>query len=256
MRQASRPLCCAVLCRAVLCLRSGCNRSTLQSDAASLFPGPTSQADPSGQRVQVHDFGLVLAHGQTLRHDFILTNPTSHPIRLLKATTSAPCCSAIGPLPKSIPPDSAVPVPIVLKTTNKLGLLRIIFGVETDSAIAPVRRLAGTVRLIPEWEVEAQEELTNSLALGKAGKLACRFACRQSGSEGRGLPENVKVSGPIKAVLKGRAIAETSQPGGMIERRCQVDVELLPSSRPGRQQGDYFFTGLTAEIRATSSPGR
>jgi len=62
----------------------------------------------------VFDFGSVLSRGQTLNHEFVLRNPTDRTIKLLKAEALTPCCSAVGPLPPSIPPGGEVKVPTVL----------------------------------------------------------------------------------------------------------------------------------------------
>lgn len=237
MRQANWP---AVLCCAVLISLSGC--ATRSPDPA-IIPPPddaTRESAPAAERLHDHDFGSVLAQGQLLRHEFNLANPTRHPIRVLKASSSAPCCSSIDPLPRLIAPHSTVPVKIALRTENKSGLLRVAFGVETDDAAAPLRRFTASVLLIPEWEIQTEREPVRSLGIGQGGRQECRVVCRRNGKAGWGVPVDVKVSGPVKAALGG-SIEESIGPAGITEASREVEVELLASSQPGFQQGEVLF---------------
>jgi len=161
-------------------------------------------AEANAIEVQEFDFGTVLARGQALRHDFTLSNRTDKPLNLLKAGSSTPCCSAIGPVPKTIPPGSSVQIPIVVKTANKAGPLRIAFGVEAESSTPRVFRLSVSVRLLPEWEIQPEGEPVSSLSLGRSGKVAYRISCRRIGDDGIASPESVKASGPIKVSMAAK----------------------------------------------------
>jgi hypothetical protein len=237
MRQADWP---AVLCCAVLIVPSGCTTSTPDLEVADVLRDVGSATDRSEQRGQEFDFGTVLTSGRTLRHAFSLSNPSDRPLRLLKAASSIPCCSAVGPLARTIPPGGEVQVPIIVKTENKVGHLRVDFAVETDAPIIPIRRFAVSVRLVRDWEIEAEGDLVEPLSLGQPGKLSYRIVCRRKGTEGRGLPDKVTASGPIRAVL-GTSAEESNKPGGINEASRTVDVELAASSGAGRRQGELIF---------------
>ena len=224
----------------VLFFFSGCSISNPDTEEASLAAIPTTESQASGRQIEEHDFGRVLAQGQTLHHEFTLRNPTGHSLRLIGAATSMPCCSAIGPLPPSVPPGGSVPVPVTLKTENKLGALRVSCSVKTDSPTVPVLRFAATVNLIPECEIEAEGESVGQLLLGQEGRFSCRISCRRKGVEGRELPTSVKVSRTTEAVLTG-PIGETRQPDGIIERACQLDLKVPPSSQAGWRREEVLL---------------
>lgn len=69
-----------------------------------LLTFPVAAHKKGGNVGNQHDFGPVLARGQTLRHEFSLTNPTNRPMRLIGAKLSTPCCSLLGPLPTDVIP--------------------------------------------------------------------------------------------------------------------------------------------------------
>lgn len=117
---------------AILGLHLGCTGSTSDLEVAGVARDAATAARLSEQQAQEFDFGVMLSSGQTLKHVFSLSNPTNHPIQLVKAVTFTPCCAAIGPLPGLIPPGKAVHVPVELWTENKEGGLRATFAVEVD----------------------------------------------------------------------------------------------------------------------------
>ncbi len=194
------------------------------------------------------NLGLVLAQGQILQHHFTLTNRSERPIRLLTASSSFPCCSSIGPIPGTIPPGGEAKVPVVIKTQNKSGPLRIGFTVTTDSSVAPVSHFGITVRLIPEWQIEEIGQNTDSLSIGESGKRIYRITCRRMESSGLCLPESVTEGGPLRAVLKAETQA-TNISGDLIESNCEVAVDLLPSPQTGRRQGEILFKWLNGLTR-------
>jgi hypothetical protein len=242
-----------MLCFALLIPWSGCTTSTQGPESAESSNRDVARVTPAGYRTQELNLGPVLAHGQVLRHEFALTNPSDRPIRLLKASSSFPCCSSIGPLPGTIPPRGEVKVPVVVKTENRSGPLHIGFAVATDSIAAPIRHLGIAVRLIPEWQIEDKEAPTDPLALSEPGKRIYRIACRRMETGGLGLPDSMTVGGPMTAALMGEA-QETTISGGIIEATREVAVDLLPASQAGRRHGEILFrwsNGLTRSHVAT-----
>lgn len=53
--------------------------SCVRSDIASIETPRLATASQAHSILNQHDFGLVLAQGQTLRHSFILRNPSTPP---------------------------------------------------------------------------------------------------------------------------------------------------------------------------------
>jgi hypothetical protein len=235
-----RPGCSVLLCSALLIPWSGCTTSTQGLESADPSDRDARRITPSNYTTQELNLGSVLGHGQILRHEFTLTNSSDRTIRVLRASSSFPCCASIGPLPATIPPRGEVKVPVVVKTENKSGPLHIGFAVVTDSLAAPIRHLGIAVRLIPEWQIEDKEAPTHTLSLGEAGKRIYRITCRRMETGGLGLPDRVAVGGPMKAALKDEA-QETTISGGIIEATREVAVDLLPSSQAGRRQGEILF---------------
>ncbi len=56
---------------------TGAAGSGSNHEVAPVEPGPGSV--PALATSSLHDFGTVFADGQTLRHDFVLENPTDRP---------------------------------------------------------------------------------------------------------------------------------------------------------------------------------
>ena len=54
--------------------------------------------------VQEHDFGVVLAEGETLRHEFTLKNSTDRPLSDNPWYSLHALLSALEPMPESVPP--------------------------------------------------------------------------------------------------------------------------------------------------------
>ena len=246
-------LCSALLCSALLTPWSGCTTSTPGPVAADPSHRDAHQVTHSAYGTQELNLGSVLAHGQILRHEFTLTNPSDRPIRILKASSSLPCCSSIGPLPRTIPPRGEVKVPVVFNTVNRLGPLRIGFAVATDSLAVPIRHFGMAVRLIPEWQIEDKDAPTRALSIGEPGKFIYRIRCRRTETGGLCLPDNVTIGGPMKATFKDEA-QESTISGGIIEATREVAVDLLPSAQAGRRQGELVFrwsNGLTRSHIAT-----
>jgi hypothetical protein len=96
----------ALLWATAVTLLSGCTESGAGSGADARAGGDADLArGVAAERYQEHDFGVVLADAQLLRHEFTLENSSGKPIQVLRAAALRPCCSAIGPLPQTIPPN-------------------------------------------------------------------------------------------------------------------------------------------------------
>jgi Protein of unknown function (DUF1573) len=233
MRPAARS---RLLFFAALATVSGCNTSNPDDELAA---GVAASA--SALQAQEFDFGRILADGRTVAHDFALRNPTSEVIHLLNASSSTPCCTTVGPLPKLIPAGGTVRIPIKLKTTNKVGPLRVNFVVESDKPTPRVFRLTASAMLVPEWKIEADGQPLQSLALGACGKVAFRISCNRTQDDGSRLPSSISASGEVNASMPAGGENETRGPNGIVESTANVLVELYPSLQAGRHSGEIRF---------------
>jgi Protein of unknown function (DUF1573) len=229
-------------CFALLVLVSpGCaSSSPPEEDLATVGTDTTPALDTAQSGSLVFDFGPILAHGQTLRHEFTLTNPSNKPVRLLASRSYTPCCSAVESLPELIPPRGDAKVAVLFKPGHQSGLKVVRFAVETDSSEQPARMLIVRARLFSEWEMVPTEDLTASLPIGKTGTQTWRVFCRRKGAQGLRLPESVKVAGPLKASFVGPASVQ-EQPDGFDEATRVVEVALPAIAELGPRAAELAF---------------
>lgn len=223
------------LCTASLALLpAGCSSHPSPGDRERMEVAPVASA---ASHNQVFDFGPILARGQTLRHDFTLTNPSEKPLRLSRATCFTPCCSAVESLPNSIPPHGESKVAVVFKPGYQSGLKAVQFAIETDSAEQPNRLLTLRARLFSEWEIALASDPAGDLPIGNEGKEVWRVVCRRKGTEGLRSPDSIKVAEPLRARFRG-SVEEQVQPDGVIEATREVEVTLPAIPKPGTQQAE------------------
>ncbi len=227
--------CSALLCSALAVPISGCAPS--DPDARAILGDVPGLA---GSRSEEHDLGVVLAEGQTLRHEFTLENPTDRPVRLLRAAAQVPCCSAVESLPGSVPARGEVKVPVVLKPGYQSGLKAVSFTVETDDKERPVLTLVLRARLLAAWEVAPVAGAPTPLALGQAGKQTFRLTARGKGTQSRGLPDEVSITQPLLVAFKGEN-STTADGDGLTESCREVEVTIPPASQAGARAGEIAF---------------
>ncbi|CAN5901197.1 hypothetical protein BH23PLA1_BH23PLA1_27500 [soil metagenome] len=186
------------------------------------------------------DFGTTLSRGQELRHEFTLINPTDRSIRLLKAESLMPCCSAVGPFPETIRPDDSVELPVLFRPGSLSGRKGVRFVVWTDDPDHPVWELSVSADLVPEVRIEVVEGDDGPLALGISGSRTLRITCLRIGQEGRGPPEAVSASSPLSARFSGPPI-ERSLPGNRVESSLEILLDLPAAAEPGHQTGLLLF---------------
>jgi hypothetical protein len=218
----------------------GCGSSPSSTDFATTEAEATASDRSASNSSEVFDFGPILAHGQTLRHQFTLTNPTDKPIRLLQATCFMPCCSAIESLPKFIPPHGDSKVSVVFKPGHQSGHKAVRFAVQTDSTDQPTRALALLARLFSAWEVGPIGEPVGTTRVGSSGTASWRAVCRRKESEGLSPPERLKIGEPFQARFIGPATEQT-QPDGVVEAIRDVEIYVPATLKPGPQQVELAF---------------
>jgi hypothetical protein len=220
---------------------------------------PTHGSAPASDSSRTtFDLGPLLARGQTIRHEFTLTNPTEKTVRLVKATCFTPCCSAVGPLPESIPPHGQGNVAVIFKPGQQTGHKAVQFAVETDSRDQPTRLLTLRARLFSEWEIAPVGDPIGSVPVGRTGKGTFRIVCRRRGSEGLRSPVDLKAAESIQARFTGSA-EEQVQPDGGVETIRDVEVTLPAIQKLGPQQAEIAFLWpdgrrITHRVRWDVSP--
>ncbi len=213
----------------------GCGVPSAEPDLAAIL-SDSNVSEPKSNDFE-HDLGPVLASGQTIHHEFTLRNKSDRPLALLKGSSMTPCCSAVGPLPKSVPPRGEVQIPVVFKPGYQAGLKRVVFTVETD---AQPYAFSMRSRLFSAYEVKADEGSASSLPIGRAGTQKYTVTCRRKGSEGLGAPTRVDVAAPLQATFA--APVETKENDGLLVTTRRVEVSLPASKSPGAQRGELTFT--------------
>jgi prepilin-type N-terminal cleavage/methylation domain-containing protein len=222
-------------------LNPGCTETAGSGSNHQAAPmEPTPGGAPASAPNDLHDFGTVFADGQTLRHDFVLENPTDRPIRLVRAMALTPCCSTIGRLPEVIPPKGEVQVSTSFSPGHQSGPKAVMFQIETDQ---PGRRFVGLAleaRLISAWEVQGRDDTTGVVPMGQPARRTFRVIARRKGNLGRDLPGQVLATSPINAAFAGEAVT-TIGPDAVIESTRDVVVAMPALREPGVKRGEIRF---------------
>ena len=236
--------CIALHCIALLAIFTGCAPRSTETEAdvnALLATASTDQdSGAAGLGVTEHNFGSILARGQTLSHDFRLINHSRKTVRLSNATALTPCCSAVGPWPQSIPPGGESKFPIVLKSGLQTGRKYVRFVVDTDDPDHPTWWFAATANLFGEVEVIESNDSNHVLMLNHAGTLRFTVICRRLGKEGRLAPDSLSVAPPLSARFLGSA--QNKRLGdGLIESRRSFEVVVPALKEPGSRASEIVL---------------
>lgn len=164
------------LCFVIIFAVLGCSKPTDNLADLSILNAPTEKSTFLETNNQEFDLGPTLSHGQTLRHEFTLTNGTNQPVRLMSSMAQTPCCSTIGPLPDSVPPHGVVKIPVVFRPGFATGFKRVVFTAETDRDNSRVCLFALSANLFSELEVISDEGI-RSYPAGVGGKQTFHVVC-------------------------------------------------------------------------------
>ena len=166
----------------------------------------------------IFNFGSILSGEQLLRHEFELKNSSDRSIAISDAFAFTPCCSRIGPLPRSIPAGGVVRVPITMKTGRQSGFKLVKFAINMDSESQPTVLVAASAKLTPDWEFEPAGTHGTSIPVGDSGRLNFRILCRRkaNSSEGRLIPLTVSSRDPYSSAFSG-PVEDREAPEGLIE---------------------------------------
>jgi hypothetical protein len=229
------------VCSALLCCASvvGCS-SAADPDVTQGAIGPGSGARSVQSPAQEHDFGVILADGQTLRHEFELRNGTDRPVHVVGGAALIPCCSAIGPLPRVIPAHGSIKVVVSMKPGYQAGVRAARFIVETEDETQPRKALVLRATLFSAVEMKPASHSSTRLPVGAAGRQIFQLTTRTNGRLGRGLPDTVTVSSPLAAVFRGEATVRRDS-SGLTAFAREVVVSIPPVTKPGPRRGELVF---------------
>ena len=218
----------------------GCS-PTVEPDAIGAREIARASAVIDGNRFgrYSHDFGTLPAKDAVLTHEFVVSNSTDQPIRLLGASASTPCCSEVRLLPDEILAGGNARIPVTFKTRGRSGLQRLGFIVTTDAAEIERIELAVSANLLPTWEARIQEGSDQYLSVGRQGKQRFRCLTRSRGGEGLPAPESLKASSPLTASFAAPA-SEVAGDDGVIETTREVEVVIPADSEPGEKRGEVL----------------
>jgi hypothetical protein len=240
---AIMPIVRGVLSACLSVALAGCTASQGEApDITALIRGEGSSPPTPGPIEPEHDFGPVLAEHQALEHEFTLSNPTSRAVRLVSAEARTPCCSSLGPLPESIPPQGRVKVPVRFAVGASTGLKRVEFTIQTDDRARPVWVLAVRASLFADLEIEAEGDRV--VRTGQEARQVLRVVCRRNGRGGRNAPSEIEAIAPLSLGPVG-SIREAPEPlpeeqawaGPLMKSVRDVEIRIPATSRPGAQSG-------------------
>lgn len=199
-------------------------------------PTPKGPGEMAATDAALFDFGPVLARGQTLRHEFTLTNPSGRPLKVLVVEALTPCCSTVESAPATIPPGGSARLAVTLNPGFRSGRKRARFAYRTDDDPSTVRELTLVAELFPEVDDALDEGSDATVPLRRAGRQSIRFAFFEKDREGRGEPDSVEATPPLSARFVGPAEAR-SLGAGIVRTTRVVEVGLPAEDGPGGRRG-------------------
>lgn len=212
----------SILGMVLLC---GCNRSIPDRDIEAILGGATAEPGPAKVDAAEFDFGPVLAHHQTLSHQFVLKNPSKRPIRLVGAMAFTPCCSSVEKPPETIPAGGDAKISTRFNPGLQSGRKRVVFEVRTDQPQRARIRLGLIATLFPEWELQPVGDSSPRSPVGQAGRIRYRIVCRRAGREGRDLPDSVECDAPLFATFVSDPVVGT-QTRGIVAKTRDVEIGI------------------------------
>ena len=156
------------------------------------------------------------------------------PQRILGGQALTPCCSAIGPLPQSIPGGGKCEIPVSYRPGYSQGKSRVEFMVSTDRGVVTYSVSANTT---PAFEVEFADPNGSEVAAGRDAAWSLIVTCRRSGADGLDLPSVVAIDPPSTARFVGLP-SEIKRTDGVIETRREIAVTHPASHEPGAKTVD------------------
>ena len=195
----------------------------------------------SFNRVEVHDFGIILATGQTLSHQFCLSNSLNRPLQILDARALTPCCSTIDPLPKAISAGASIRIPVSLRVGRATGRKSVRFSLRTDDPIHPIRVFALVASLRGEVEIEELDTTGLTLQIGEPGHRVLEVVSRRVGNVGQGPPSELRADGGVSVKFTEEFTGESAG-SGLTESVRRILIDIPPSPVAGMKSSSVEMT--------------
>jgi hypothetical protein len=194
----------------------------------------------------LHDFGTIFAEGQTLKHNFTLTNSTDVPMQILDAQALKSCCSFIEDLPQSIPPREQIRVPVQLKPGYASGLMQVGFAIITNDVSQPLRLYYLRANRIARLERVGDINRQDSIVLGQAFVKQFTIVVRGHEKSSDWGSVSVRVSAPSQArIVQQRDLKNANE--GIRERELDVVFEAAACNATGSQNAELQFAAQDGE---------
>ncbi len=191
----------------------------------------------SGPVLVEHNFGPVLAEGQTLTHEYVLQNPLDVPLNLGRPELSTPCCTTVAAAPVVIAAHGSARMSVSFRPGLQSGSKRVGCVIPTDSSQLPAFDLRVNATLFGAVEIRAGEGSQSSLATGRPGIKKFTVISRSTASSGRGIPDQLATSGAITARFVGPTASRTNADAiREVSRDLEVTLAALPHA--GTQRGE------------------
>jgi hypothetical protein len=213
-------------------------RSALRPIDAEAAPPPPAPADEPPKAVvdkAEFDFGVMDA-SEERRHDFVISNQGSGPLRLVAGGTSCRC--TVSQLEKEqIPPGAATKVTLTWKTRNVLGPYRQTANILTNDPARPEITLTVSGEVVTAVRAEPADLVFTRLPAGEAASGEVRLWCN--------LPDHPLQILDFKLSDKGTAghFKVTHQPLGQEAVRREKDAKsgvlVRVAITPGLPQGRF-----------------
>ena len=185
-----------------------------------------------------HDFGYVLCNQSDLTHQFRLANGGDRPIRIVKLSSSKPCCTKIGPVPQFIPAMGEAILQLSLRTANQSGQRSASFTLTTDDPERPLQHFSLVATLLPEVEVREDARSPNRIAIGSYERVRNTVVCRRQGAFGKIAPSFIDGFDSISARFLSEPI-ESKVGNGLIETILPVEITIPRQTDLGFHRGIY-----------------
>lgn len=178
-----------------------------------------------------HYFGVVISDGSPLEKVFRIRNDTGRTLDIVSAAASVPCCSGLGPLPKTVPPHHFLTVSTWLLTSGYAGPHGASFRILTDFDECPELVLSVRANLVEALKIETID-IKPRLIVGRPARALIRVIHR--GQAGSPLaPKSVVAAAPAHALLlHPGSIRNESGAVSAWEGKIAVDLPALKSDGP------------------------
>ncbi len=224
----------------VLWIVGGCSPSIPEPNSEHPHTKVGFEGMATSRGILEFDLGPILSKGQTIHHEFTLSNPSTRPVHIRSAEALTPCCSSVGPLPKLIPPGGMVQVPVFFRPGRDASRKKLVFRIHTDEFSHPVRHLALLATVIPEVEVRLDEGSDVTLPIGRSGHQRLVVTCHHLGDDGLGDPSDVMAPTPLSAEFVTPA-SEKAFPNGLVKTVRLVDVAIPATFEEGQQKSLIYL---------------